>query len=159
MSYANSGAKQPAKGTYLILIYLQQEMQIVVGRKGDFLFPSGWYAYLGSALGPGGLQARLARHRRHDKPLHWHIDYLLEHGTLEASWAVECLCRLECVWALAVRDMPDAQVIVPGFGASDCRCPGHLIYFPCRPPNAEIEKVLRAYSHGKSSSATLSTGR
>jgi len=51
-------------GTYALLLKLDKQERITVGRLGTFDFPAGYYLYVGSALGPGGLQARLARHRR-----------------------------------------------------------------------------------------------
>jgi Uri superfamily endonuclease len=51
-------------GTYALLLKLDKQERITVGRLGTFGFPAGYYLYVGSALGPGGLRARLARHRR-----------------------------------------------------------------------------------------------
>jgi Uri superfamily endonuclease len=138
------------KGTYLLLARLEEEVTVTVGRLGTFVFPAGWYAYAGSALGPGGIPARLARHWRSQKRAHWHIDYLLAHGTPEASWYVETVERLECRWAAAVRTLPGARLLVPRFGASDCRCPGHLAYLPRRPPDREIAEALASASPGGS---------
>ena len=131
-----------AKGTYLLLIRLLECTKIAVGRLGTFVFPGGWYIYAGSALGPGGLPARLARHKRSSKRMHWHIDYLVAHSTVEASWQIEASARLECVWAEAVRQLSGTQVLVPGFGSSDCRCPAHLVYCPDRPTEQQIMDTL-----------------
>ena len=135
-----------AKGTYLLLIRLQACTEIAVGRLGTFVFTGGWYIYAGSALGPGGLPARLARHRRSSKRLHWHVDYLLAISTLEASWQIEASARLECAWAETVRQLSGAQVFVPGFGSSDCRCPAHLVYCPDRPNEEQIMSTLKGPS-------------
>ena len=51
-------------GTYALLLRLDKQERITVGKLGTFDFPVGYYLYVGSALGPGGLRARLARHRR-----------------------------------------------------------------------------------------------
>ena len=150
------------RGTYLLLARLDQTTEIAIGRLGRVAFARGWYAYAGSALGPGGVRARVARHLSPTKRLHWHIDYLLEESELEQSWAIECTSRLECSWADAVCQMPGARRAVPGFGASDCRCPGHLVYFPERPPDRQIRAVLQATIDegcvGQRSVHTLSTG-
>jgi len=135
-----------ATGTYMLLIQLPQSARVAVGRLGTLAFRVGWYAYAGSALGPGGLQARLARHARIEKRIHWHIDYLLEQARLVQSWQIACPIRLECAWAAALLKLSNAQVAIHRFGASDCRCPGHLIYWPTRPENCQIEHVLRAAS-------------
>lgn len=137
------------RGTYLLVANMPQSMAISIGRLGTFAFPTGWYVYAGSALGFGGLPARIARHRRQDKHLHWHIDYLLAHSVLVASWEIRSTDRLECAWAAAMSCLPDAVLAVPGFGASDCGCPGHLIHFPHCPVHHLIEKALCAASPGQ----------
>jgi Uri superfamily endonuclease len=129
-----------------LLAQLKQGIEIQVGKLGTFHFPAGWYAYAGSALGPGGLPARLARHARTHKRLHWHVDYLLQHAVLEAIWQTDYPERLECAWAAAVQALPCAQTPVRGFGASDCRCRAHLILFPRRPDDRQIETALARHS-------------
>jgi Uri superfamily endonuclease len=116
------------RGAYALFLQLEQDTPIVVGRLGTFCFPTGYYVYVGSALGSGGLSARLARHRRQQKRLHWHIDYLLAHARIIGIQTDASGERLECVWARKWLDTPGVQVIVPGLGASDCGCPAHLIY-------------------------------
>ena len=138
-----------AKGTYLLLAQLNHEADIRVGRLGKFCFAAGWYAYAGSALGPGGLPARLARHRHTDKRLHWHIDYLLRYAVLETIWQVAYPKRLECAWAAAVQGLPGAQGPVRGFGASDCRCTTHLVFLPRRPSDRIITAALSGRSPAK----------
>lgn len=51
-------------GTYALLLKLDKQERITVGKLGTFDLPAGYYLYVGSALGPGGLRARLTRHRR-----------------------------------------------------------------------------------------------
>ena len=63
-------------GSYLLWLHLRQPQDLTVGRLGRFSFPSGDYIYLGSALGPGGLRARLGRHLQGSGKPHWHIDHL-----------------------------------------------------------------------------------
>jgi Uri superfamily endonuclease len=135
-----------SKGTYLLLSHLDHQVEIRVGRLGTFSLNAGWYAYAGSALGPGGLPARLARHSRTDKRLHWHIDYLLQHATVETIWQTTYPQRLECAWAAAMQDLPDAQTPIRGFGASDCSCTAHLIYLPRRPDDQQITSALASRS-------------
>ena len=115
-------------GTYALILELDQETVITVGRLGTFCFPAGYYAYVGSALGSGGLEARLARHRRQDKRIRWHIDYVLAHACIVDVKVDDSGERLECAWARALLSMPGAQVVAPRFGSSDCACPSHLVY-------------------------------
>jgi Uri superfamily endonuclease len=133
---------QPARGTYLLLARLDEPVELSVGQLGTFAFPAGWYAYAGSALGPGGLPARLARHARLVKRLHWHIDYLLHKAILKASWQIASPDRLECAWASATSQLPGARIAVPRFGASDCRCRGHLVYLAHHPADSTILHAL-----------------
>lgn len=119
---------RPLRGTYALFLQLEQDTSIVVGRLGTFAFPSGYYIYVGSALGSGGLSARLARHQRRQKRLHWHIDYLLARARIIGVRTDASGERLECLWARKWLDTPGVQVIVPRFGASDCACPTHLLY-------------------------------
>jgi len=118
----------PLRGTYILFLQLEQDMRISVGHLGTFRFPQGYYLYVGSALGSGGLPARLRRHQRQQKRLHWHIDYFLAHARIVGVQTDNSGERLECTWARKWLDSPAAQVIAPGFGASDCACPAHLVY-------------------------------
>lgn len=123
-------------GTYILALRLGSDQGIAVGRLGEVEFPAGWYLYVGSALGPGGLRARLKRHRRRlesGKRAHWHIDYLREHSTWGGAWGRSSHLRLECLWASALRRLPGAKIMAPGFGASDCRCSAHLVHVPVLP--------------------------
>ena len=132
----------PEPGSYVLILHLTQPTTIAIGKLGTFEFPAGWYAYTGSALGPGGLAARLAYHHRREKSFQWHIDYLLALAELvEMWWAIDNK-RRECVWASALRSIPGARVPAPNFGASDCRCLTHLIYFTQQPVFAHFSRAL-----------------
>ncbi|MFQ5813686.1 MAG: DUF123 domain-containing protein [Anaerolineae bacterium] len=138
---------EPTKGTYVLVLQLKCREEITVGKLGTFAFPAGYYLYVGSALGPGGLEARLGRHRpstssghrRRDKKLRWHIDYLLEHAQLVEVWSAASTDKLECLWTQAARELPGSEIPVPGFGSSDCCCPSHLIYLARKPTCEEFE--------------------
>jgi Uri superfamily endonuclease len=117
-------------GTYLLFVRLDTPLKLPVGRLGTFELPAGHYAYVGSAHGPGGLHARIARHQRPEKQLHWHIDALTVQGTVESVWFDTSAKRLECRWASTLATMPDITAPIPGFGASDCPCSTHLFAVP-----------------------------
>jgi Uri superfamily endonuclease len=129
-------------GSYVLLLRLAHPETIAVGKLGTFEFPAAWYAYAGSALGPGGLAVRLAHHQRRGKALRWHIDYLLAHAELVEIWWAADNKRKECMWASALRSIPGAHVPVPNFGASDCRCLSHLIHFTQRPLFSHFSRAL-----------------
>ena len=115
----------PAPGTYVLIVRVDHPLMLAIGRLGTFTFSPGYYAYVGSAHGPGGLRARLRRHVHADKPLHWHIDYLTAETPVTTIWLRESPQRLECVWAREI--IARGTVPVPRFGSSDCSCPAHLV--------------------------------
>ncbi len=64
-------------GDYVLVWWLAETWpDVPVGRLGTVDLAHGTWVYVGSARGPGGLRARIARHQRPDKPRHWHIDHL-----------------------------------------------------------------------------------
>lgn len=133
---------KPDPGTYALILTLPSLHTLTIGKLGTFCFPAGHYLYTGSALGPGGLAARLARHCRIDKKKHWHIDYLRSVGRLEQVWSWIGAEPAECQWAAAALRLPGAKIPAPRFGASDCRCPAHLFHYPQRPdPRAFAQAV------------------
>jgi Uri superfamily endonuclease len=114
-------------GTYALLCLLDEEQVITIGRLGRGRFAPGYYLYIGSALGSGGLEARIARHLRPKKKLFWHIDYFLQWARLLEVWQAETTARTECDWAKIALALPGSQVPMRRFGASDCQCTTHLI--------------------------------
>jgi Uri superfamily endonuclease len=135
------------RGTYVLALHLPALETISVGSLGEIRFPAGWYLYVGSALGSGGLRARLARHRWRlaaGKRAHWHVDHLREHALWGGAWARASDERLECTWAAELRRLAGAEVVAPQFGASDCRCPAHLVRLPSLPDETWFARVLGA---------------
>ncbi|MGQ9626945.1 MAG: GIY-YIG nuclease family protein [Anaerolineae bacterium] len=145
-----SAHEPPTRGTYALLLYLEHESEIAIGRLGVFLFPDGYYIYIGSALGKGGLRARLVRHLRREKKRHWHIDYFLEFASCLGWWIRphgerdEPPGRAECLWAQEVASLPGAHVPAPGFGSSDCLCRTHLFHLQQREDSSEETLGTRA---------------
>lgn len=119
---------EPEPGSYLLALELDTPARVRIGRLGTFELVAGCYLYAGSALGPGGVRARVLRHARRRKPRHWHVDALRAVARLTAVWVAYGGARREHAWAEACRALPGARVPVPGFGASDCRCPAHLVH-------------------------------
>jgi Uri superfamily endonuclease len=134
-------------GTYVLALRLDAGRTIAIGSLGQYRFPAGWYLYVGSARGPGGLRARLERHRRRlgpDKKVHWHIDFLREYGTWAGAWVRRADEHLECAWARRLGGLPGVAVVVPGFGASDCRCAAHLFHLAALPDDGWFARALGA---------------
>lgn len=122
----------PPGGTYTVLFWLPLVSQLRIGRLGDYTFPSGYYTYTGSAK--GGLAARLHRHLHGAATRHWHLDYFRPHVRVLAWQAYPGASQPEC--HLAQRLLAYGCVVVPKFGASDCSCASHLVYYAGtkRPP-------------------------
>ena len=59
---------------YFIILKLDEDCEIEVGRLGKILFKKGYYIYCGSAK--RGFSKRIKRHFSKKKKLWWHIDYL-----------------------------------------------------------------------------------
>ena len=127
------------KGSYVLLTQLAAGKDILVGKLGYVSFPRASYAYVGSAM--NGLRARLIRHLREEKKLHWHIDYFLREAEIKEIILCQAEERLECSLAQALAK--ECQSI-PGFGASDCRCRSHLYFGSGRDRlKAEVEEAIK----------------
>lgn len=114
----------PTSGTYVLILYLRKGAQVAIGRLGTITFKQGWYAYVGSAFGPGGLAARLGRHLKKKKTQRWHIDYLRTLAEPRQIWYNIDPAHLEHHWAAHLLNSTGKPV--ENFGCSDCRCPSHL---------------------------------
>ena len=134
-------------GTYVLLFSIVADIRVTVGRLGDQTFARGDYAYVGSALGPGGLAARLGHHLGSAGRTHWHLDYLCPFFRPLEIWCTASSHHFEHVWAKALMAIRGANTPVPGFGASDCRCPAHLVAFGRRPRVQTFRRRLRQVLH------------
>lgn len=123
---ANTALKS-TPGTYALILQTLSYQTIPVGRWGSLNIRPGYYVYVGSARGPGGVKARTSRHCRLNKTKHWHIDYLREYASLREIWYDYSPEPLEHRWAQAFARMPAATAI-KGFGSSDCQCEAHLFF-------------------------------
>ncbi|NJK79602.1 MAG: GIY-YIG nuclease family protein [Chloroflexaceae bacterium] len=132
------------KGTYLLILHVATPLQqLRVGRLGTFDVATGYYVYVGSAFGAGGLPARLANHQqRHKARPHWHIDYLRAVAHLYEIWAVFYPRPLEVEWCQSLRQLPNLHMPITGFGASDTRQPAHLFYLSVPPTPGLICRAL-----------------
>ena len=130
-------------GTYTLLLELERPASIEFGAAGTRDLDAGYYAYTGSAFGPGGL-SRVSRHQRvaagENDTRHWHIDYLLGHRAVEyLDWWDSPGRNAECEIASSLIGDP-----IPGLGATDCGCSSHLRYHPEREP---LEAAIATAHH------------
>ncbi len=115
------------KGSYTLIIKIPEDKVVEVGRLGSLEFPAGFYAYNGSAFGPGGLK-RVERHKEKSSEkdsAHWHIDYLLIQKEADIIKVFKTEKNHEC--SLSRKMMRELDPM-KGFGCSDCDCVSHLFY-------------------------------
>ncbi len=121
--FCTTAAAAPSTpGSYVLVVDLPVGLAVTIaGKYAGTLLP-GRYLYCGSAKGPGGLRARLARHMRRDKALRWHVDQLTTAGAVRGAWVFPG--GDECHLARCLSQLPAP---IAGFGSSDCsRCRSHL---------------------------------
>jgi len=116
------------KGIYVLILELDKDTVIRVGKLGKFRFKKGYYAYIGSALGAGGFK-RVTRHFNvasgKNLTRKWHIDHLLPCSELVCAVLIPTEESIECSVARAVGEFCFG---ISGFGCSDCVCPAHLFF-------------------------------
>ncbi len=109
------------KGSYLIIIKLEDNTKLKVGKLGKIDFKKGYYVYVGSAM--NGLEKRIQRHLRTQKKIHWHIDYFLSQVKIINVFFKLSNNKQECKIAKSLGENLSA---ISGFGCSDCKCKAHL---------------------------------
>ena len=129
-------------GTYALILEAGTGFKITVGKLGPLAGKPGYYVYVGSAFGPGGVNARLKHHRQIARKPHWHIDYLGLELSFNEVWYTHDDQKRECEWVSVLTGMKGALTPFPGFGASDCTCPTHLVFFKSRPSFQGFRKRL-----------------
>lgn len=128
-------------GSYCLELYAKQEFEVVVGKNHNLKGLKGFYYYIGSAFGPGGLRSRIAHHCGVNVKPHWHIDYIKSAIPIIAiAYAYQSI-KHEHQWAEILRS--NGFLGHAGIGASDCHCESHFFYGGTRPrPN--WYKLLKA---------------
>ena len=130
----------PDGGVYILKIKLAREKEISVGALGKKIFKPGYYFYAGTAQ--RNLKARIDRHYSSDKKFHWHIDYLLAEAELKKDFIFEMPGKGECFLAETLKEKGGSTPI-SGFGASDCSCSSHLIYFSAAVGNKIVDELIK----------------
>ena len=118
--------------------------RVKIGKLGWLNTRPGYYVYVGSAFGPGGLKARIAHHLKVSERPHWHIDYLRPLMDPAEIWFTQASRSCEHQWAGVLAGISDATIPLSGFGASDCRCESHLIFFSSGPTGIGFRRRLHA---------------
>ena len=137
-------------GTYILIARVLQMKRLGIGSLGEFEITPGFYAYVGSAFGSGGLRARISHHLESTAEPHWHIDYLLSVDTPVEVWLTTADRKLEHRWAELLEDAPGFRVPILRFGSSDYRrsTTSHLFYSKRRPSFRWFRDQIRSSFEG-----------
>ena len=131
-------------GTYALIFEAKSSFSTNVGKLGRVTGDAGFYIYVGSAFGPGGIEARMRHHKKSVARPRWHLDYIRRFMALKEIWITYDSVKREHQWANMFSSFSIAKIPFPGFGASDCSCVAHLIYLNEVPPFQEF--VNQVYS-------------
>ncbi|GBE43345.1 hypothetical protein BMS3Bbin10_01421 [bacterium BMS3Bbin10] len=129
-------------GAYALILNLEHGVRVDRPPSAAGTLPEGWYVYAGSARGPGGIRARLARHFRTEKRPHWHIDQLTCAPGVRL-WGSPAPDIRECDLVAKMSRLESFRTALPGFGSSDCRtCKGHLLVWEAKAgPSAAVRGI------------------
>ncbi|EAZ89744.1 GIY-YIG nuclease family protein [Crocosphaera chwakensis] len=129
-------------GTYCLVFYCSILSQVTVGKLGIYQIVPGYYCYIGSAFGRGGLQSRIERHLKINKRHHWHLDYIRPYlEPIEFCYTTDSIKR-EHQWSDLFLKEENSSIPINKFGSSDCHCSTHLFYYKVKP---KLEKLLSNY--------------
>ena len=134
----------PLPGTYTLVFSASVEKPVSIGKLGTLFLKPGFYVYIGSAFGPGGLKARIGHHLKNSGRPHWHIDYLAPTLRLHEIWFTHDSIRREHQWAEVHAGTRSAAIPLPGFGSSDCDCRSHLYFYQSPPSGKHFRRKIRA---------------
>mgnify|MGYP002524245734 CR=1 FL=1 len=126
------------KGCYCLIIEVDENQHLKIGRKLEIDFKKGFYVYIGSAM--NSRESRVKRHLSKRKKLHWHVDYLLKNNEItEVIYNLDK--KVECDLS---QQLVKNNKYIKDFGCSDCDCESHLFYFKNK--KEAIEEVKNAYN-------------
>lgn len=111
------------RGAYVLSMSVRSALTIKTRGRAFTVHP-GTYAYVGSALGKGGVYSRVYRHVCGPRRRFWHIDYLMEGGK---AAPVGLAVFPESSEKDIAKVLSKAFPYIKGFGSSDSRdSPSHL---------------------------------
>jgi Uri superfamily endonuclease len=111
------------KGIYVLIIKISTPTSLKIGALGKIAFSDSMYAYVGSAQ--SSIESRVKRHLRKEKPLFWHIDYLMADVAVNVVQIYYLTGNKTCECQTA-QLIANSSEPVPKFGCSDCHCKSHL---------------------------------
>lgn len=136
-------------GTYALVFTSDKTRAVEIGKIGTLKVQPGYYIYIGSAFGPGGIKSRIGHHLRQQPRAHWHVDYLKPHCSILEIWIEYSDRKHESKWARRLSKCKNAEIAMAGFGASDTAATSHLFYLKTRPEPGLLAIVRpRVYQPG-----------
>ncbi|NHK29998.1 MAG: GIY-YIG nuclease family protein [Asgard group archaeon] len=138
------------KGTYILFFSNNLDAKIIVGSLGELFLEKGFYLYVGSAFGPGGLKKRIQRHLNPNKKIFWHIDYLSKNKQFILINIIEIFSSIkeECLivnFLLENIFSKDEIKSIKNFGSSDCKCKSHLLYYTGKDIKVALKKIQNKF--------------
>ncbi len=111
------------KGVYCLIMTVNENINPKIGALGKIKFKKGNYVYVGSAQ--NNVEKRIARHKRKNKKIKWHIDHLLANPNVKIEKTVykKANKQEECRIAGLLNKFGQP---IKNFGSSDCSCYSHL---------------------------------
>lgn len=129
-------------GTYVVILASAISKEVSIGKSLQISLQPGYYLYIGSAFGPGGVASRIRHHTSAVKRPHWHLDYLRQYTEVIEVWFSYDGLKRECQWASVMGSIGDDYNPIKGFGATDCTCPTHLMYSSMRPDYKQFKYLV-----------------
>ncbi|MGA1822056.1 MAG: GIY-YIG nuclease family protein [Thermoplasmatota archaeon] len=108
---------------YLLVLHVESDSRVEIGKAGSYLLRAGTYVYTGSAK--SGLGARARRHLGYPDRRRWHIDYVTPLSAERAVFRKGHTETGECEASALLGQSFDP---VEGVGSSDCWCAAHLFF-------------------------------
>lgn len=134
----------PEAGLYCLVLYVASGTRLQIGARGSLTARRGYYVYVGRAKRK--LAGRLRSHAfAGGRDPRWHIDHLLRVARPVEVWVLPMVME-ECALADLLVSQGGARPSLKGFGSSDCRCSGHLVFFGKHRPSPPqgLKSVFRA---------------
>ncbi|MBN2016840.1 MAG: DNA/RNA nuclease SfsA [Candidatus Cloacimonetes bacterium] len=133
------------KGSYVLVLQNDTDFSKQIGLLGEVFFKKGYYVYVGSAMNI--LDARISRHYRSRKKVHWHLDYVTPKPMkIIKSYPIRSSVPLEQEIVKCISNIADG--FIKSFGASDSKERSHLLYFKDNPiHNQNFYNVIMNFRH------------
>ena len=117
----------PSSGSYALIIDVARKINLRPEK--PWTIEPGIYIYAGRAS--RSLPARLERHKKRVKPIHWHIDWITTHRSAKIMNTIILPDHpeQECAIIRALVSTTSSSFPFRRYGSSDCKegCPAHLI--------------------------------